>query len=282
MRFIALLQIDKYMPPKIRIKTLNEIAKMRAAGRLAAAVLDYIAPRVACGISTGELDRLCHEFIIAHDATPAPLNYQPPGHTPYPKATCTSVNHQVCHGIPDFSRALRNGDILNIDITVKKDGWHGDTSRMFYIGKPSLLARRLCETTRECLWRGIRAVRPGARLSDIGHAIQHHAEKHGYSVVRDFCGHGLGESFHELPQVLHYGRPGQGPLLEENMVFTIEPMINAGKCDVKILKEDGWTAVTRDRSLSAQWEHTVRVAPDGYEVLTLSKNENNPPTMETA
>lgn len=245
---------------------------MRIAGRLAADALDYIAPQVRVGISTGELDRLCHAYITDNGAIPAPLNYQPPGHSPYPKATCTSINNQVCHGIPDFRRLLKDGDILNIDVTVIKDGWHGDTCRMFYAGTPSVLARRLCETTRECLWLGIRAIRPGAHLGDIGYAIQSHAEAHHYSVVRDFCGHGLGDSFHEPPQVLHYGKPGSGPELKENMVFTIEPMINAGKYQVKILN-DGWTAVTRDRSLSAQWEHTVRVTADGYEILTLSTTE---------
>lgn len=256
----------------IPVKTESEIEKMRAAGRLAAEVLDYITPFVRPGASTGELDRLCHEFIAARGAVPAPLNYAPPGHPPYPKSICTSVNHQVCHGIPDFDRALKDGDILNIDITVVKDGWHGDSGRMFYAGTPSVLARRLCETARECLWRGIRAVRPGAPLNNIGAAIQAHADSRGYAVVRDFCGHGLGGKFHEPPQVMHYAQKNAGPVLRENMTFTIEPMINAGRGAVKILR-DGWTAVTRDRSLSAQWEHTVRVAADGYEVLTLSQRE---------
>lgn len=253
----------------IPIKTDAEIEKMRDAGRLAAAVLDYIAPFVKPGASTGELDRLCHEFIAAHGASPAPLNYAPSGHPPYPKSICTSINHQVCHGIPDFTRLLKDGDILNIDVTVIKTGWHGDSGRMFYAGTPSLLARRLCETARECLWRGIRAVRPGARLNEIGAAVQEHAESRGYSVVRDFCGHGLGGKFHEPPQVMHYAQKTPGPVLRENMTFTIEPMINAGRGAVKVLR-DGWTAVTRDRSLSAQWEHTVRVAADGCEVLTVS------------
>ena len=273
----------------IPIKTDAQIDKMRTAGKLAAAVLDHVAPHVVPGISTGELDKLCHEFIVANDATPAPLNYAPHGHNPYPKSVCTSINNQVCHGIPDFSRTLKNGDILNIDVTVIKDRWHGDTGRMFYIGKPPILARRLCEVARECLWHGIQAVRPGGLLSDIGDAIQPHAEAHGFSVVRDFCGHGLGCSFHELPQVLHHREKMPRTLLRENMVFTIEPMINAGKHDIKVLP-DGWTAVTRDRSLSAQWEHTVRVSSDGYEVLTLSAaeaaaaaNEHSPqPTSITA
>ena len=255
----------------IPIKTDSEIEKMRVAGRLAAAVLDYITPFVKPGANTGELDKLCHEFIAAHGAVPAPLNYAPPGHPPYPKSICTSINHQVCHGIPDFSRVLKNGDIVNIDITVIKAGWHGDTGRMFYAGEPSVLARRLCETALECLRRGIGAVRPGARLNGIGAAIQEYAEAQGYSVVRDFCGHGLGGKFHEPPQVMHYAQKDGGPVLRENMTFTIEPMINAGRGAVKVLR-DGWTAVTRDRSLSAQWEHTVRVSADGCEVLTLSEN----------
>lgn len=253
----------------IPLKSAADIEKMRVAGKLAARVLDYIAPFVQPGVSTGELDRLCNSYIVKHGAIAAPLNYAPHGHTPYPKSICTSINHQVCHGIPDFTRALKDGDIINIDVTVVKDGWHGDTSRMFYAGTPSILGQRLCETTLECLWRSIRAVRPGARLSDIGRAIQQHAEAAGYSVVRDFCGHGLGSKFHEPPQVLHYYTSGASPVLHENMVFTIEPMINTGTCETKILS-DGWTAVTRDRSLSAQWEHTVRVAAEGYEVLTLS------------
>lgn len=257
----------------IRIKTPEEIDKMRVAGKLAAAVLDYIAPHVVAGVSTGEIDRLCHEFILAHDAIPAPLHYTPHGHTPYPKSICTSINNQVCHGIPDFKRTLKKGDILNIDVTVIKNQWHGDTGRMFCVGTPSILAKRLCETARECLWQGIRAVRPGGLLSDIADAIQPHAEAAGFSVVRDFCGHGLGSAFHELPQVLHHREKTHPIPLRENMVFTIEPMINAGKYGVKVLP-DGWTAVTRDRSLSAQWEHTVRVAPDGYEVLTLSAEES--------
>ena len=260
----------------IPVKTDDQIAKMRIAGRLAAATLDYIAPFVKTGVSTGELDKLCHDYICKHGAIPAPLHYAPKGcRRPYPKSVCISINNQVCHGIPDFERFLKNGDIVNIDVTVVKDGWHGDTARMFYAGEPTLLARRLCETTLECLWRGIRAVRPGAALGDIGAAIQQHAEESGFSVVRDFCGHGLGSDFHEMPQVLHYRSKKSGPPLRENMVFTIEPMINSGRHEVKVLK-DGWTAVTRDRSLSAQWEHTVRVCGDnGYEVLTPSPAADN-------
>ena len=255
------------MSNNIPIKTFHQVNKMRAAGKLAAQTLDYIAPFVKPGISTGELDRLCHEFIIAHDAIPAPLNYTPAGHTPFPKSICTSINHQVCHGIPDFARILKNGDILNIDVTVIKDGWHGDTGRMFYAGNPSILAEKLCVITLECLICAIDTVRDGSRLSDIGAAIQRHAESQNFSVVRDFCGHGLGSKFHEPPQVLHYFSKNENIILRENMIFTIEPMINAGKPDVKVLS-DGWTAVTRDRCLSAQWEHTVCVTAHGCEILT--------------
>ncbi len=254
----------------VSIKTQDEIEKMRVAGRLAADVLDFIAPHVKPGATTGELDRLCHDYIAeVQQAIPAPLNYAPPGYQPFPRSICTSVNHVVCHGVPG-DKKLRSGDIVNIDITVIKDGYHGDTSRMFYVGRPSIQARRLCEVTFECLWRGIESVRPGAHLGDIGHAIQGHAEGHGYSVVREFCGHGIGRKFHEEPQVLHYGRPGVGLRLEPGMTFTIEPMINAGKADIKQLA-DGWTVVTKDHSLSAQWEHTVLVTGSGYEVLTVSK-----------
>jgi methionyl aminopeptidase len=242
---------------------------MRVAGRLAGDVLDYITPFIKPGITTDEVDRLCHEFIVGvQDATPAPLNYAPPGYQPYPKSVCTSVNHVVCHGVPGEKR-LKPGDILNVDITVIKDGFHGDTSRMFYVGQPSIQARRLCDITYECMWLGIETVRPGAYLGDIGHAIQSHAERHGFSVVREFCGHGIGRKFHEEPQVLHYGRPGTGLRLEPGMIFTVEPMINAGKADIRQLA-DGWTIVTKDHSLSAQWEHTVLVSANGYEVLTVS------------
>lgn len=253
----------------IVIKSGQDIDKMRVAGRLAGEVLDYITPFVRPGVTTGELDKLCHDYMVdVQDSIPAPLNYAPPGHKPYPKSICASVNHQVCHGIPG-DKKLKNGDVVNLDITVIKDGWHGDTSRMFCVGEPSILARRLVDVTYECMWKGILAVRPGARLGDIGHAIQTHAEKHGYSVVREFCGHGIGSKFHEEPQVLHYGKPGSGLTLQPGMIFTIEPMINAGRRDISVLG-DGWTVVTKDRTLSAQWEHTLLVTETGWEVLTLS------------
>lgn len=253
----------------IILKTSEEIAKMRVTCRLAAEVLDYITPFIKPGITTGELDRLCHEYMTnVQQSISACLHYQPPGYPPYPKATCISVNHQVCHGIPG-DKVLKNGDILNIDITTIKDGYHGDTSRMFIVGEASIQARRLCDITFECMWLGITQVRPGARLGDIGHIIQQHAEKNGFSIVREFCGHGVGAAFHEEPQVLHYGKPGTGVVLKENMIFTIEPMVNAGKPDIRQLA-DGWTIVTKDHSLSAQWEHTVLVTATGYEVLTLS------------
>ncbi|MGH8726725.1 MAG: type I methionyl aminopeptidase [Burkholderiales bacterium] len=258
------------------VKTPGEIDKMRVAGRLAAEVLDFIAPHVAPGITTGELDQLCHEFMVKEQkTTPAPLNYAPPGYAPYPRSICTSVNHVVCHGIPG-DKKLKAGDIVNIDVTVIKDGYHGDTSRMFYAGTPSILAKRLTDITYECLWRGIREVAPGAHLGDVGHAVQIYAEANGFSVVREFCGHGIGARFHEDPQVLHYGRPGSGLKLVPGMTFTIEPMINAGKPGVRPLA-DGWTVVTRDHSLSAQWEHTVLVTGDSYEVLTLSAGAPAPP-----
>ena len=263
----------------IVIKTPEDIERMRVAGRLAAEVLDFIAPHVRPGVSTGELDRLCHEYMVNEQGTvPAPLNYAPPGYRPFPKSICTSVNHQVCHGIPG-DRVLKGGDIVNIDITVIKDGYHGDTSRMFYVGEPSVAARRLCETTFECMWAGIAQVRPGGFLGDIGHAIQVHAEKHGFSVVREFCGHGIGRRFHEEPQVLHYGKPGTLERLTPGMIFTIEPMINAGRREIRELA-DGWTIVTKDHSLSAQWEHTVLVTETGYEVLTVSAQM--PPPARTA
>lgn len=262
----------------IIIKNAEDIARMRVAGRLAAEVLDFIAPHVKVGVTTAELDRLCHDYMVNIQGTsPAPLNYAPPGYRPFPKSICTSVNHQVCHGIPG-ERVLKNGDIVNIDVTVIKDGYHGDTSRMFYVGEPSIAARRLCEVTYECMWLGIQQVRPGAHLGDIGHAIQTYAEKHGYSVVREFCGHGIGRRFHEEPQVLHYGRPGTLDRLEPGMIFTIEPMLNAGRREIKELG-DGWTIVTKDRSLSAQWEHTVLVTPTGYEVLTQSEGAPPPPAF---
>jgi len=253
----------------VNLKSAEDIAKMRVAGRLAAEVLDYIAPHVQAGITTGELDRLCHEYMVEAQGTiPATLNYAPPGHVPYPASICTSVNHVVCHGIPGDKR-LKPGDIVNIDITVIKDGFHGDTSRMFCVGSPSIQAKRLVDATYEAMWRGIRAVRPGAHLGDIGSTIQKFAEGQGFSVVREFCGHGIGRQFHEEPQVLHYGRPGTGLTLVPGMTFTIEPMINAGRPGIRSLA-DGWTIVTADHSLSAQWEHTVLVTPDGYEILTVS------------
>ena len=262
----------------VSLKTPEEIEKMRVAGRLAAEVLDYIAPLVKPGITTGEIDRLCHDYIVNEQgAIPAPLNYCPPGYQPYPKSVCTSVNHVVCHGVPG-EKKLKGGDIVNIDITVIKDGFHGDTSRMFYVGQPSIQAKRLCEVTLDCMWRDIEAVRAGAHLGDIGHAIQSHAEAQGYSVVREFCGHGIGRKFHEDPQVLHYGRAGAGLRLEAGMIFTVEPMINAGRADIRQLG-DGWTIVTKDHSLSAQWEHTVLVTPDGYEVLTVSPGAAMRPGM---
>jgi methionyl aminopeptidase len=251
------------------LKSAEEIGRMRVAGRLAAEVLDFVSGHVRAGITTGELDRLCHDYMVNEQHTiPAPLNYAPPGYPPFPKSICTSVNHQVCHGVPG-DRVLKNGDIMNIDVTVIRDGFHGDTSRMFCIGEPSIQARRLCDVTYECMWVGIFAVRPGAFLGDVGAAIQRHAESHGYSVVREFCGHGIGRRFHEEPQVLHYGRPGTGLRLQPGMIFTIEPMINAGKAAIRELA-DGWTIVTKDHSLSAQWEHTVLVTETGYEVLTVS------------
>ena len=260
----------------IHIKTAHEIEKMRVAGRLAAEVLDYIAPHIRSGVTTGELDRLCHHYMVEVQGTiPAPLNYAPPGYKPFPNSICTSVNHQVCHGVPG-DRVLKNGDILNIDITVIKDGYHGDTSRMFYVGEPNIQARRLCEVTHECMWHGIQAVRPEGFLGDIGAVIQQHAEGRGYSVVREFCGHGIGRKFHEEPQVLHYGRTGTGLRLQPGMVFTIEPMINAGRPAIRELA-DGWTIVTKDHSLSAQWEHTVLVTESGREVLTLSPDGPPPP-----
>ncbi|MER0171095.1 MAG: type I methionyl aminopeptidase [Nitrosomonas sp.] len=253
----------------VSIKTPQEIETMRIAGRLASEVLDYITPYVVAGVTTEELDTLCHRYMVDVQKTiPAPLNYAPSGHTPYPKSICTSVNHQICHGVPG-PKKLKNGDIVNLDITVIYEGYHGDTSRMFYVGEPSIQAKRLCEVTYEAMWRGIDEVKPGAQLGDIGFAIQKLAEGVGYSIVREFCGHGIGAKFHENPQVLHYGRRGTGMELKPGMIFTIEPMINAGKAAIRHLP-DGWTITTKDGSLSAQWEHTVLVTDDGYEVLTVS------------
>lgn len=261
----------------IIIKTPEEIEKMRVACRLAAEVLDYIEPFVKPGVTTEKLDQLCHDYMVNEQGCiPAPLNYAPPGHAPYPKSICTSINHQVCHGVPG-PKVLKKGDIVNLDITTIKDGYHGDTSRMYIVGGDStILAKRLCAITWECLWRGIAVVKPGARLGDIGHAIQSFAEANGFSVVREFCGHGIGKSFHEDPQVVHYGKPGTGIELQEGMIFTIEPMINAGKAAITQLG-DGWTVVTRDRSLSAQWEHTLVVTATGAEILTVSKGMPQPP-----
>jgi methionyl aminopeptidase len=253
----------------ITIKNAQEIEKMRIAGRLASEVLDFITPHVKPGITTGELDKLCHDYMVdVQGCIPAPLHYAPPGHAPYPKSICTSVNHQVCHGVPG-EKKLKPGDVVNLDITVIKDGWHGDTSRMFFVGEPNIQARRLTEITYECMWKGIAIVRHGAYLGDIGAAIQKYAEMNGYTVVREFCGHGIGRKFHEEPQVLHYGKAGTGPVLQTGMIFTIEPMINAGRRDIRMLG-DGWTVVTKDHALSAQWEHTILVTQAGFEVLTLS------------
>jgi methionyl aminopeptidase len=250
-------------PMAVTIKTAAEQDKMRAAGRLAADVLDMIGPHVQAGITTGEIDRICHDFIVNEQkAIPAPLNYRG-----FPRSICTSVNHVVCHGIPG-DRKLRDGDIVNIDITVIKDGFHGDTSRMFGIGEVPVVARRLMAVCHESMWAGIRQIRPGATLGDLGHAVQHVAESERFSVVREYCGHGIGRVFHEDPQVLHYGSPGTGLPLRAGMTFTVEPMINAGKRNVRLLA-DGWTVVTKDHSLSAQWEHTVLVTDSGFEVLTL-------------
>ena len=251
----------------VQIKSADAVERMRVAGRLAADVLDMIGDHVQPGMTTDELDRICHDYITrVQRAIPAPLNYRG-----FPRSICTSVNHQVCHGIPGNKR-LKRGDIVNVDITVIKDGYHGDTSKMFVIGEPSVLARRLVSVTREAMFRGIEAVRPGATLGDLGHAIQRFVESQGYSVVREYCGHGIGREFHEDPQVLHYGKPGEGLELRPGMCFTVEPMVNAGKRFVKLLP-DGWTVVTKDRKLSAQWEHTILVTEDGHEILTLREDE---------
>lgn len=254
---------------EIQLKTADDIAKMRVAGRLAAEVLDMIGEHVKPGVTTNQLNQICHDYIVHEQgAIPAPLNYGTP---PFPKSICTSVNHQICHGIPS-EKVLKKGDALNIDITVIKDGYHGDTSKMFFAGKPTIPAKRLADITQKCMYLGIQQVRPGATLGDIGHVIQTYAEKHHCSVVREFCGHGIGTTFHEPPQVVHYGKPGQGEVLQEGMIFTIEPMINQGKRHIKILP-DQWTAVTKDHKLSAQWEHTVLVTADGFDILTLRDEE---------
>ncbi len=252
----------------ITIKTPDEIEKMRVAGRLAAEVLEMIEPHVKAGVTTDELNQICHDYIVnTQKAVPAPLNYHG-----FPKSICTSVNHQVCHGIPG-PKKLKEGDIVNVDITVIKEGYHGDTSKMFVIGKPSVLAERLIRVTQECLYLGIQQVKPGAHFGDIGAAIQAHAESNRFTVVREYCGHGIGKIFHEPPNVLHYGTAGTGETLRTGMIFTIEPMINAGKRDVKLLP-DKWTVVTKDHSLSAQWEHTILVTESGFEVLTRRREEN--------
>lgn len=249
----------------ITIHSPEDFIKMRAAGRLASYILDFITPFAQAGTTTDELNTLCHDEIIKHGAIPAPLNYKG-----FPKSICTSINHVICHGIPS-EKILRNGDILNIDVTVILDGWHGDTSRMFLIGEPSIKAKRLVKVTYDCMMLGIDQVKPGARLGDIGYAIQTYAEKNGYSVVRDYCGHGIGKVFHDEPSVVHYGKKGDGLILEEGMFFTIEPMINAGKYETILSKHDGWTVTTRDKSLSAQFEHTLAVTKDGFEIFTETK-----------
>ncbi len=257
----------------VTLKTPDEIEKMRIAGRLAADVLEMIAEHVKPGVTTDELNTICHNYIVdVQKAIPAPLNYgAAPGRPGFPKSICTSLNHVVCHGIPN-DKPLKEGDVMNIDITVIKDGYYGDTSRMFHVGKVPEWAERLSRVTQECLYKSIEAVRPGARLGDIGEVIQKHAEKNGFSVVREFCGHGIGSVFHEDPQVLHYGRAGTGMELKEGMTFTIEPMINQGRPETRVLG-DGWTAITKDRKLSAQWEHTLLVTADGYEIFTLRSDD---------
>jgi len=251
----------------ITIKTPEEIEKMRLAGRLAADVLQMIEPHIQTGMTTDELDQICHDYIVNEQkAIPAPLNYRG-----FPKSICTSVNHVICHGIPG-NKKLKSGDIMNIDITVIKDDYHGDTSKMFFVGGPSIRAKRLVKTTYECMKLGIEMVKPGVHLGNIGHAIQQYAESNNYSVVREYCGHGIGREFHEDPQVLHYGVKDTGLIIEEGMIFTIEPMINMGKRHVKLLPDE-WTVVTKDRSLSAQWEHTILVTADGHEVLTKRDDE---------
>ncbi len=250
----------------VTIKNEAEIARMRVAGRLAAEVLDMIAPHVKPGVSTAYLDQLCHEYIVDHQqAIPAPLNYHG-----FPKSICTSVNHVVCHGIPR-DKKLKSGDAINIDITVIKDGFHGDTSRMFFVGKAGIQAERLSKVAFESMWLGIEEIAPGKQLGDIGAVIQKHVEKNRFSVVREYCGHGIGRVFHEDPQVLNYGRPGTGMILQPGMTFTIEPMVNLGKRNVKVLADD-WTVITKDHSLSAQWEHTLAVTEDGFEIFTVTEN----------
>jgi len=257
------------------IKTAEDITHMREAGRLAADVLMMIGAHVRAGITTEELDRICHHYIVNElQAIPAPLNYGgAPGRIPFPKSICTSVNHVICHGIPTDKKVLKDGDIINIDVTVIKNGYHGDTSKMFFVGQPSILAQRLVTVTQECLYKALAIVRPGCRLGDIGHVIQQHAQANRFSVVREYCGHGIGRVFHEEPQVLHYGKADTGMALQAGMTFTIEPMINAGTHHTKLLP-DNWTVVTKDHKLSAQWEHTILVTETGVEVLTARPDEN--------
>jgi methionyl aminopeptidase len=255
---------------KISLKSPEDIEKMRIAGRLAAEVLQVVAPHVKAGVSTAELDRICNDHIVnVQKAIPANVGYKG-----FPATVCTSVNNVICHGIPTDSKILKDGDIINIDVTVIKDGWHGDTSRMYIVGKPTVIAQRLVDVTREAMFRGIRTVKPGATLGDIGHAIQKYAESERFSVVREYCGHGIGKIYHEDPQVLHYGTPGSGVVLREGMTFTIEPMINEGSRHTRLMP-DGWTVVTKDRGLSAQWEHTVAVTADGVEILTRLPGDDN-------
>ena len=254
----------------VQPKTPDEIAKMRVAGRLAAEVLQVVAPHVQAGVSTAELDRVCHEHIVnVQHAIPANVGYRG-----FPASVCTSVNNVICHGIPSAAKILKDGDIVNIDVTVIKDGFHGDTSRMYTVGEPGVLARRLIDVTREAMWRGIRVVKPGATLGDVGHAIQSYVEAERFSVVREYCGHGIGRIYHEDPQVLHYGHPGEGLRLQAGMTFTVEPMVNAGARHTRLMP-DGWTVVTKDRSLSAQWEHTILVTDDGVDVLTRVPGDDN-------
>lgn len=252
----------------IQLKRSDEIEKMRVAGLLASEVLDLITPHVVAGVTTDELNTICHDHIVnVQQAIPAPLNYRG-----FPKSICTSINHQICHGIPS-DKKLKKGDILNIDVTVIKDGYFGDTSRMYYVGEPSANAKRLCEVSYECMVKGIEVVKPGATTGDIGHAIQTHAEENHYSIVREYCGHGIGSAFHEEPQILHYGKPGAGIQLEPGMTFTIEPMVNQGKRHSKLLSDE-WTVITKDRSLSAQWEHTILVTETGFDLLTLAADRS--------
>ena len=275
---INLSPLNEFTVEGIELHAPTDFEGMRKAGKLAAEILDMITDHVVPDVTTEELDRLCHDYCTKAGAIPAPLNYQGAGPSPFPKSICTSINHVVCHGIPG-EKKLRDGDIVNIDVTVILDGWHGDTSRMYLVGnKIPIKARRLVDVTYDSMMAGIEAVKPGATLGDIGHAIQHVAEKERFSVVRDFCGHGLGKNFHAPPSVMHYGEPSTGTILQPGMFFTIEPMINAGHYATKVLSSDGWTAVTRDRSLSAQFEHSLAVTETGFEIFTLSpKGYTKPP-----